>query len=430
MDCNPLHHRASILIMKIFLFSFSLLAVVMVGSVRAQIYADVETTAGDFTIQLDYTNAPKTVANFIRLAEGSCCWVDSSTGLVQKAPYYEGVIFHRVILGFMNQTGSRKGDGTDGPGYSFQDEFTGGSHTGPYVVSMANSGPNTNGGQFFITQSTQTSLNNVHSVFGSVILYDAPGDGTTDTSIGRQVCSTINAVSTGANDKPLVDVVIDSITIRRLGTSAQNFNEHVQGLPVVVAPDVTIDHGGAQVDLILNAPASSRTSYSYSSDLSTWQLGDAVYRDNTDTPLSEVDVSAPSSGREKLFFNTSQVTYDPLMVLWPRLLAGRTLTVVTGIGTEAFTFTTEDGGTLIHAGSIAGTFTVQHLSEDGFGAIKYFITSLSTATESLHFQLRVSKDENFPAYFSGRNSGKYILYNPSTNISTNYGTSGALTLTR
>jgi len=425
-------------LMKTFLFSAVLLAVVMAGNARAQIYADVETTTGDFTIQLDYTNVPKTVANFIRLAEGSCCWVDSATGLVKKAPYYKGVTFHRVILGFMNQTGSRKGDGTDGPGYKFQDEFTGGAHTGPYVVSMANSGPNTNGGQFFITMSTQTGLNNVHSVFGSVILYDAPGDGTTDTSVGRQVCSAINAVLTGSNDKPLVDVVIESITIRRVGTSAQNFNEHAQGLAVVAAPEVAVDHGGAQVDLTVNVPASSRTSYSYSSDLSTWQESDAVYRDNTDTALSEVDVSAQSSGQEKLFFKTSQVTYDPSMVLWPRLLTGKTLSISEPLLTNqlsptwVFTFTSETGGTFVN-GANSGNFTSTDIDADGLGTFKFIETSaqfiFNGQQYDVNFQTRFSKDSETISLFQGRHSGS-VLLTQNRVIGASGSTKGAMTLTR
>src|SRR5690606_30528949 len=97
--------------------------------------------------------APQTVANFIGLAEGSRAWIDPATGAVMNGePFYDGITFHRVIEGFMNQAGSRNGLGTDGPGYTFRDETDNGlDHSQPYVLSMANSGPNTNGSQFFVT---------------------------------------------------------------------------------------------------------------------------------------------------------------------------------------------------------------------------------------------------------------------------------------
>jgi peptidyl-prolyl cis-trans isomerase A (cyclophilin A) len=428
MDCKPVEHRASISLMNTFLFSATLLAVVMAGSVRAQIYADVETSMGDFTIQLHYDLAPRTVANFIRLAEGSVPWVESRTGQVVQKPYYEGVIFHRVISGFMNQTGSRKGDGSDGPGYQFQDEFSVLTHTGPYVVSMANSGPNTNGGQIFITVSTQSQLNNKHSVFGAVI----------DDSVGQEVCDAINAVATGAGDKPLVDVVIEKIAIRREDTAAENFDEHAQGLPDVSAPTVTIDHGGATVGLTVDTPSSSLTKYSSSFDLSAWQEGEGVYRDDTDTALSSIDISALSSGQEKLFFNVSQVTYDASLVLWPRELTGRTLTIVDSLLTSQldpnweFTFTSEIGGTFMN-GANSGNFTAADLGVDGLGTRKLIETPVqftySGQQYDVGFNVRFSKDSENDDQFDGRHGGSGLLSQSGT-ILLSGPTSGAMTLTR
>lgn len=385
---------------------------------------------GDFTILLRYGHAPRTVANFIRLAEGSAPWVESRTGQVVQKPYYEGVVFHRVISGFMSQTGSRKGDGSDGPGYQFRDELSALTHSGPYVVSMANSGPNTNGGQFFITASTQTQLNNKHSVFGQVILYDAPDDGTTDTGVGRRVCDAINAVETDANGKPLADVVIEKITIRRVGATALAFDEHAQGLPILAAVPVGVVHQGLAVNLQLTQPVSSVTRVTRSTDLQSWSQLSEIYHDQTDSAQNLMDITSVASGQPRLFFYASQVQYDPADILWPRLLAGRTLTVTTGVGTTAFSFTSEDGGTLVHNGTATGVFSAVHISHDGLGARKYLLTNLSNGTGYLRMRLRLSKDKDYPAYFRGRHSGLLILYNPSTGVSTESPTSGNMTLTR
>ena len=186
------------------------------------LFADFETSLGDFTARLEFEKVPRTVANFVGLAEGSRPWVHSQTGAVhENDPFYTGIIFHRVIEGFMSQTGSRKGDGTDGPGYTFRDEFDPTlRHDGPYVLSMANSGPNSNGSQFFITAADTSDLDDLHSVFGLV-------------TSGQAVVDAINQVATTNNDRPLQDVVIQSVTIRRVGAAAEAFDVHVWDLPIV-----------------------------------------------------------------------------------------------------------------------------------------------------------------------------------------------------
>ena len=133
-------------------------------------YARFETTQGNFTIRLFDKEAPNTVANFVGLAEGTKEWTDPATGQKRKEPYYDGVIFHRVINGFMIQGGDRLGQGTGGPGYKFGDEFHPSlRHARAGILSMANAGPNTNGSQFFITLGPTPHLDNRHSVFGEVV---------------------------------------------------------------------------------------------------------------------------------------------------------------------------------------------------------------------------------------------------------------------
>ncbi len=376
---------------------------------EAQIYADVKTSKGGFTIFLNHVGAPKAVANFIRLAEGTCGWVDATTGQVKREPYYNGTFFHQVSAGSVSRAGSRTGDGTDGPGYHFQDEFTGGVHTRPYVVSMDNSGPNTNGARFLITAAAQPQLDYVNSVFGEVILYDEPGAGTS-----RLVCNAINAEPVDSDGKPLTDVVIGSITIRREGQAAKAFNEHAQGLPEVWAPKMVIDHAGSQVKLQLLQPAASLTRCRYSFDLISWKAGPEHYLDAGDSPRLGMDVSAIASAEDRLFFNMSQLLYDGTQALWPHQLTGRTLRLVLpelvaqwGTTTD-FTFTSENGGTMANAGG-SGTFAINYSSRDWLGSQVSIEPSMKYAyndvPHDVRCRLRLSRDTDYPLYFQGRHSG-------------------------
>jgi peptidyl-prolyl cis-trans isomerase A (cyclophilin A) len=167
-------------------------------------YARFETTQGNFTVRLFDKEAPNTVANFVGLAEGTKEWTDPATGQNRKEPYYDGVIFHRVISGFMVQGGDRLGQGTGGPGYKFGDEFHPSlRHARAGILSMANAGPNTNGSQFFITLGPTPHLDNRHSVFGEVVE-------------GLDVVQKIGAVATGRQDRPVTPVVMNKVTIDRV----------------------------------------------------------------------------------------------------------------------------------------------------------------------------------------------------------------------
>ena len=134
------------------------------------LHAHFTTSEGAFTVRLFDQEAPKTVANFVGLAEGTKEWTDPKTGKKVTRPFYNGLIFHRVIDGFMIQGGDPLGTGTGGPGYKFGDEFSPKlRHTKAGILSMANSGPGTNGSQFFITLAPTPWLDNKHSVFGEVV---------------------------------------------------------------------------------------------------------------------------------------------------------------------------------------------------------------------------------------------------------------------
>jgi peptidyl-prolyl cis-trans isomerase A (cyclophilin A) len=167
-------------------------------------FATFDTSEGTFKIRLFDKEAPKTVDNFVGLAEGTREWKDPATGEKKKGPFYDGVIFHRVIDGFMIQGGDRLGQGTGGPGYQFADEFHASlRHSKAGILSMANAGPNTNGSQFFITLGPTPHLDNRHSVFGEVVE-------------GLDVVKKIGSVPTGRQDRPVKPVVINHITIERV----------------------------------------------------------------------------------------------------------------------------------------------------------------------------------------------------------------------
>ena len=166
-------------------------------------HAHFTTTEGNFKIRLFDTEVPNTVANFVGLAEGTKEFVDPKSGQKTTRPFYNGLVFHRVIDNFMIQGGDPLGNGTGGPGYKFADEFNAKlKHDKPGILSMANSGPNTNGSQFFITLVPTPWLDNRHSVFGEVVE-------------GMDVVQKIGRTQTGANDRPVKPISVQSVTIER-----------------------------------------------------------------------------------------------------------------------------------------------------------------------------------------------------------------------
>jgi peptidyl-prolyl cis-trans isomerase A (cyclophilin A) len=163
--------------------------------------ATLRTNQGPVVVRLFPDQAPKTVRNFTELAEGGREWKNPATGATTKDRLYDGTVFHRVIAGFMIQGGDPLGTGVGGPGYKFADEI----HPDlrfdrPYLLAMANAGPGTNGSQFFITTVPTPHLNGKHTIFGEVI-------------DGSDVVDKISQVRTGRNDRPVEDVVLESVQI-------------------------------------------------------------------------------------------------------------------------------------------------------------------------------------------------------------------------
>ena len=173
------------------------------GPASGPLQATIDTTKGKFTCELFDKQTPVTVANFVGLATGKRAWLDSKTGKwIQKKPLYDGLIFHRVIPGFMIQGGDPLGTGTGNPGYRFQDEIVPELRFDkPGLLAMANAGPATNGSQFFITEGTPEHLTGRHTIFGACEPMALVGE--------------IARVKAGPRDRPVDDVVIKKITIAR-----------------------------------------------------------------------------------------------------------------------------------------------------------------------------------------------------------------------
>jgi peptidyl-prolyl cis-trans isomerase A (cyclophilin A) len=175
--------------------------------VAKALYATLHTNFGPIRLELFENHAPKTVRNFVELAEGTREYVDPRTGSRGSGPYYDGTISHRVISGFMIQMGDPTGTGRGGPGYQFGDEF----HPElvfdrPYLLAMANAGPGTNGSQFFITVAQTPHLNRRHTIFGRVANPES-----------EKVVDAISNTETDRSDRPLKDVVIERVEVERVG---------------------------------------------------------------------------------------------------------------------------------------------------------------------------------------------------------------------
>jgi peptidyl-prolyl cis-trans isomerase A (cyclophilin A) len=168
-------------------------------------YATFQTTEGTIVCRLCDKEAPKTVANFVELAEGKSDWTHPVSRKKSKDHLYDGTIFHRVIPDFMIQGGDPAGNGMGGPGYQFEDETRGSPHKFDKKgkLAMANAGPNTNGSQFFITVAPTTWLTGKHTIFGEVVE-------------GQDIADKISNVARGAQDRPKKDVVLQSVTIERV----------------------------------------------------------------------------------------------------------------------------------------------------------------------------------------------------------------------
>lgn len=300
------------------------------------IYAEFNTSMGSFTCRLEYALAPKACANFIGLATGQRAWLDLRSSRVRTNFFYNGITFHRVITNFMNQAGSPNGQGTDGPGYAFEDEFNASlRHDGFGVLSSANSGPDSNGAQFFVTVTNTSWLDNVHSVFGRVVG-------------GSNVVYAINRVPT-VGSKPITDVVIQSVNIQRVGATAIAFDIHAQGLPVVSDLNAKIGRAGTNVSLTFSNQLDVDNRLFTSSDLAVWTHQELGIE--TAVPVTNT-IYAPTSAPRQ-FHHLAQIRYASTLFP-PRQVANRTVTVNLtqgGSGTLIINFNSSGGGSYTFNGS-------------------------------------------------------------------------------
>jgi peptidyl-prolyl cis-trans isomerase A (cyclophilin A) len=230
----------------------------LAGVSQEGIFVDFTTSLGSFRCELDPVRSPRAVGNFIALATGTRSWMEEGSGRVRAEPFYDGLLFHRVIDGFMIQSGSPNGLGNDGPGYVIPDTFDPAlRHDRPGILSMANSGPNSNGSQFFVTVAATPWLDDVHTVLGWV-------------TEGFEVVRAISQVETDEQDRPREPVRIDRVRIERVGVAAETFDIHGLGLPEVTAVPLTVKQQGDGLRLSFEQPSHADLRLRESSDLEGW----------------------------------------------------------------------------------------------------------------------------------------------------------------
>lgn len=373
----------------------SFLAFLLPYKAAAQIYADVQVAGGvngTFTITLEHLKAPGAVANFVGLATGQRGWLDLRTGAIRHSPFYNGIIFHRVIAGFMNQTGSPAGDGSDGPGYTFKDEFDPTlRHTAAYTVSMANSGRQTNGSQFFITVGATPWLDDVHTVFGRV-------------TAGQAVIDQINATPTSGN-RPLTPITIQSIGI--YGPSLATFNLEPAWLPRLVNARPALMKNGATLTIAHQRLTFSEYVLYHGPNLTAWSpVGIGYFA--AIAPSTDVNATAMLSDPAH-YFRIARTDYS----------ACRNTLIPQTIGSKTFTFTSNFpfvSDVVLNAAGTGGTWTLRTAATGAISSVTY---TLAPYTPKIYMKWASTVAFGFDLEFL------YTLNQTSANGGTFTGTSNA-----
>lgn len=312
------------------------------------VYAVFVTGMGGFTCRLEHVRAPRTTANFVGLAEGSNAWVHLNTGQDMRAPFFNGGIFHRVVSNFVIQGGGQQvGSSFGGPGYSFRDEFHPElRHDTTGILAMANSGPNSQGSQFYITLTSFASGDDKYSIFGRVL-------------DGMEVVQAIGNVTLDSGSRPLVDVVLSNVTILRVGTEARQFDTSAYGLPRVGGTTVGIKRtSGCFVTFDQDTNCSYH--FVYSSNLVSWSRAELGFDTNA-VPSAVLDVTVISTSCPMYFFSLAQVSH-PAPIYTPMSANNR-----------SFHMTFTSGSTLDHwmGNNGTGTWKYVRLGETYTGRILY-----------------------------------------------------------
>lgn len=336
-------------------------------SAESGIFADLTLRHGDnilgtVRIELDAERAPRPVANFIGLATGQFPWINPANGMLMiDTPFYDGLIFHRLIHDFMIQGGDPMGTGRSGPGYIFQDQFNPDLRNQRYRISMAHSGPCTNGSQFFILLTDAPWLDDYHSVFG--VINDPADRAIIDAFTDAET------FATGANDRPLTDIIIESIVIGGNGLADFDIFDPSLGLPRIRGVYSTLersidDQGKNRVRIQWPADYLREYPISLTGDLHNWGTINNYYlimNDDQNVSLT-APVPEPNNG---LFFRVAAVDYSsvpqaPVEIfregaVLAMNVGGGLLTVTFGSGNNgdlgAWTFTAADN--MVTSGTIA-----------------------------------------------------------------------------
>lgn len=307
----------------------------LLGSAWAQtngIFAEFKTSMGDFTVWLDHERAPRAVASFVGLATGETGWLDERSNIWHR-PFYDGSIFHRVVKDAQTNGIAIQGGGYlwrsvdtntgavttnfSGPGYAMLENVTNGLAHSNGVISMANSGPNTDGSQFFITTTNVPYWDGSYSVFGHVVS-------------GMPVVASIAAVAVQpANERPLGDVALSNVVVRRTGAAAEAFDVAAQGIPSPESTPMAAYRAGTNLELRIElAPQTRPLMFSESADLQTWEHG-RLLPPGVDFYTNAAQIlpgSIPlASLGAKYFFHSSRVSY-PVPITAPTSHLGRTFT--------------------------------------------------------------------------------------------------------
>jgi cyclophilin family peptidyl-prolyl cis-trans isomerase len=320
---------------------------------------------GSFTIRLEYEKTPLTVANFVTLAEGTRPWLDTRHGTLHQTPFYNGLIFHRVARQWMDgplfvlQGGSPAGDGSDGPGYVFADEFRPElRHNKAGIVSMANSGIQSNGSQFFITYGAFEHLDDSHTVFGEVV---------ENFSVVQAIGQTpVNPIT----DEPLDPVTMVSVEIVRQGAAAQAWDPMAYPLPEVFESPASMSRDWSTPGkAVFNwpRPGAGEVFVYRTANFEEWGVW-GVVMDHEPSVVNGVDLTSMMAAEQKLFFRTVRAQYpDP--ILTPAVVRGKraVVTIPANNLTVWIDFTQSSKGTKTYIPG-GGTEFTQNIEEDFFRA--------------------------------------------------------------
>lgn len=386
--------------------AFSLLFL-LASPLHAELLATFQTTMGNVTAVLQYNKAPQAVANFITLAQGTRGHIAPATGAISHRLYYTGEKFFRVVndTNFkIIQTGSGTGTNSGGPGYSFRDEFHPGLTHLPYVLSMANSGPNSNGSQIFLTGNTSIpSLDNVHTIFG--LISDAASR------------STIDTILAGGNDA----ATITGVTISRTDPAATAFDEFAQNLPVCsgIGGHLQVNRNSA-TNYILDSPlaASSYLQAYRSPDLTSWQKLGQIYQGAGSMGISSIRIDG--SALPKAFYNIASVAYPDALA--PASFANRTLVIVIGSDTMTYQFNADGtGGTCTFSAKPGEPTPITDIDYD---PAPYAATWVIQTADYVPFRYTVNFKSTTATHILGTNTSEIWLPGWSSYAS------GSTTLTR